>query len=135
MKAISIGIAGLGTVAQGVLTLLAANRSLIEQRSGVSVDVVRVASRSVRPDVDLQGADFSTDVMDLLSDSRIDLIVELIGGETLAKQLIVGALSNGKAVVTANKSSISALACASLALSVQHGDERGRGGGDPRRPC
>ena len=106
MKAISIGIAGLGTVAQGVLTLLAANRSLIEQRSGVSVDVVRVASRSARPDVDLQGADFSTDVMDLLSDSRIDLIVELIGGETLAKQLIVGALSNGKAVVTANKAVI-----------------------------
>jgi len=106
LNAISIGIAGLGTVAQGVLTLLAANRSLIEQRSGVSVDVVRVASRSVRPDVDLQGADFSTDVMDLLSDSRIDLIVELIGGETLAKELIVGALSNGKAVVTANKAVI-----------------------------
>ena len=65
MKTISIGIAGLGTVAQGVLSLLAENRSLIEQRSGVSVHVVRVASRSAKPGVDLHGADFSTDVMDL----------------------------------------------------------------------
>ena len=84
MKSLSIGIAGLGTVAQGVLTLLASNRELIEQRSGVSVNVVRVASRSAKPEVDLHGADFSTDVMDLLSDPRIDVIVELIGGETLA---------------------------------------------------
>ena len=106
MKTISIGIAGLGTVAQGVLSLLAENRSLIEQRSGVSVHVVRVASRSAKPGVDLHGADFSTDVMDLLSDSRIELIVELIGGEVLAKELIVGALSSGKAVVTANKAVI-----------------------------
>ena len=50
MKSLSIGIAGLGTVAQGVLTLLASNRALIEQRSGVSVNVVRVASRSAKPD-------------------------------------------------------------------------------------
>ena len=106
MKTLSIGIAGLGTVAQGVLALVAANRALIEQRSGVSVNVVRVASRRVKPDVDLCGADFSTDVMDLLADSRVDVIVELIGGETLAKELIVGALEQGKAVVTANKAVI-----------------------------
>ena len=106
MKSLSIGIAGLGTVAQGVLTLLASNRELLEQRSGVSVNVVRVASRSAKPEVDLHGADFSTDVMDLLSDPRIDVIVELIGGETLAKQLIVAALESGKGVVTANKAVI-----------------------------
>ncbi len=106
MKTLSIGIAGLGTVAQGVLALVAANRGLIEQRSGVSVNVVRVASRRVKPDFDLRGADFSTDIMDLLADSRVDVIVELIGGETLAKELIAGALEQGKAVVTANKAVI-----------------------------
>lgn len=101
-----MGIAGLGTVAQGVLELLAANRDLIRQRSGVEVNVVRVASRRAKPEVDLQGADFSTNVMDLLSDQRVDVVVELIGGEQLAKELIVGATSAGKAVVTANKAVI-----------------------------
>ena len=116
MKSLSIGIAGLGTVAQGVLTLLASNRELIEQRSGVSVNVVRVASRSAKPEVDLHGADFSTDVMDLLSDPRIDVIVELIGGETLAKELIVAALEGGKGVVTANKAVIAPVSYTHLTL-------------------
>lgn len=106
MKQISVGIAGLGTVAQGVLELLAANRDLIRQRSGVEVNVVRVASRRAKPEVDLLGADFSTNVMDLLSDQRVDVVVELIGGERLAKELIVGATAAGKAVVTANKAVI-----------------------------
>ncbi|NCF32861.1 MAG: homoserine dehydrogenase [Proteobacteria bacterium] len=106
MKTISVGIAGLGTVAQGVLELLMSNRELIEQRSGVTVNVVRVASRTAKPEVDLLGADFSTDVMDLLSDERIDVVVELMGGEQLAKTLIVAATNRGKAVVTANKAVI-----------------------------
>lgn len=106
LKTISVGIAGLGTVAQGVLELLATNRDLIEQRSGLTVNVVRVASRSAKPEVDLRGAAFSTDVMDLLGDSRIDVIVELMGGEQLAKDLIVGAAAQGKSVVTANKAVI-----------------------------
>ena len=106
MKTISVGIAGLGTVAQGVLELLTSNRELIERRSGVTVNVVRVASRTAKPEVDLLGADFSTDVMDLLSDERIDVVVELMGGEQLAKTLIVGAMDQGKAVVTANKAVI-----------------------------
>ena len=51
LKTISVGIAGLGTVAQGVLELLATNRDLIEQRSGLTVNVVRVASRSAKPEM------------------------------------------------------------------------------------
>ena len=106
MKTISVGIAGLGTVAQGVLELLAANRDLIEQRSGLTINILRVASRTSKPEVDLHGAEFSTDVLDLLNDSRLDVIVELMGGEELAKDLIVGATAQGKAVVTANKAVI-----------------------------
>lgn len=106
MKTISVGIAGLGTVAQGVLELLATNRDLIEQRSGLTINILRVASRTSKSEVDLHGAEFSTDVLDLLNDSRLDVIVELMGGEELAKDLIVGATAQGKAVVTANKAVI-----------------------------
>lgn len=106
MKTISVGIAGLGTVAQGVLELLAANRDLIEHRSGLTINILRIASRTSKPEVDLHGAEFSTDVIDLLNDSRLDVIVELMGGEDLAKDLIVGATAQGKAVVTANKAVI-----------------------------
>ena len=106
MKTISVGIAGLGTVAQGVLELLATNRDLIEQRSGLTINILRVASRTSKPEVDLHGAEFSTNVLDLLNDSRLDVIVELMGGEDLAKDLIVGATAQGKAVVTANKAVI-----------------------------
>ena len=106
MKTISVGIAGLGTVAQGVLELLAANRDLIEHRSGLTINILRIASRTSKPEVDLHGAEFSTNVLDLLSDSRLDVIVELMGGEDLAKDLIVGATAQGKAVVTANKAVI-----------------------------
>ena len=106
MKTISVGIAGLGTVAQGVLELLAANRDLIEHRSGLTINILRIASRTSKPEVDLHGAEFSTNVSDLLNDSRLDVIVELMGGEDLAKDLIVGATAQGKAVVTANKAVI-----------------------------
>ena len=106
MKTISVGIAGLGTVAQGVLELLAANRDLIEHRSGLTINILRIASRTSKPEVDLHGAEFSTNVLDLLNDSRLDVIVELMGGEDLAKDLIVGATAQGKAVVTANKAVI-----------------------------
>ena len=106
MKTISVGIAGLGTVAQGVLELLAANRDLIEQRSGLTINILRIASRTSKPEVDLHGAEFSTNVLDLLNDSRLDVIVELMGGEDLAKDLIVGATAQGKAAVTANKAVI-----------------------------
>ncbi|MEC7994188.1 MAG: homoserine dehydrogenase, partial [Pseudomonadota bacterium] len=110
-----VGIAGLGTVAQGVLELLAANRDLIEHRSGLTINILRIASRTSKPEVDLHGAEFSTDVIDLLNDSRLDVIVELMGGEDSAKDLIVGAIAQGKAVVTANK-----------AVIARHGNELAR---------
>ena len=69
---------------------------------------MRVASRSAKPEVDLHGADFSTDVMDLLSDPRIDVIVELIGGVEDAYKLAISALKNKKHFVTANKALVAA---------------------------
>ena len=73
-----IGIAGLGTVAQGVLHLVRSNGSLMTSRTGVELVVQRIASRSAKPGVDLLGAVFSTNVYDLVADPEVDVILELI---------------------------------------------------------
>ena len=68
MKEVRLGIAGLGTVAQGVLEIIARNGETIANRTGIELRVARVASRSAKPDVDLLGAQFSTEnLQDLLS--------------------------------------------------------------------
>ena len=106
MKELKIGIAGLGVVAQGLLDIVRNNGALIAERTGVSIKVVRVASRSERPDVDLVGAEFSKSIDDLWKDSQVDVVVELMGGVDVAKNLINSALASGKRVVTANKAVI-----------------------------
>ena len=108
MIEIKLGIAGLGTVAQGVLELIRRNNAIMQQRSRVSLRVVRVASRRAKPEIDLQGAHFSTDIEDLLTDPNVDMILELIGGDTTALDLIRRGLAANKPVVTANKAILAA---------------------------
>jgi len=117
-----IGIAGLGTVAQGVLHLIATNGDLMAKRTGVQLSIQRVASRTNKPEVDLLGGVFSNNVHDLVADPDVDVILELIGGEGLAKELIESALAAGKRVVTANKAVIAA-----------HGDQLLASGNVPLR--
>ena len=116
MTELRLGIAGLGTVAQGLLAILKKNNELISLRSGVQLRVARVASRSAKAEVDLLGADFSTDLQTLVAPD-VDVIVELIGGETQAKDLIEQALMAGKPVVTANKAVIANYGNALLAAN------------------
>ncbi len=115
MAPLRIGIAGLGTVARGVLDLLAAHADHLERQAGRALTVVRVASRTPRPEVDLAGAGFTTELA-RLHDPDIDVVVELIGGEGPALRLVRQALSAGQAVVTANK-----------AIVARHGEELLRG--------
>ncbi|MFU8815719.1 MAG: homoserine dehydrogenase [Pseudomonadales bacterium] len=112
MEPLRVGICGLGTVAQGVLTILAQNAERIARRAGRAVVVTRVASRRPRPEAELGQAVFSTDLRGLVSSPDVDVLVELIGGEDLALELQKQALSSGKPVVTANK-----------AVVALHGDE------------
>lgn len=111
MKPLQIGIAGLGTVAGGVVALLRGNADALARRAGRPLSLVRVASRSPKPQVDLGAAAFTTN-LDALHESDIDVVVELIGGEERAAQLMRRALQGGQAVVTANK-----------AVLAQHGGE------------
>lgn len=97
-----LGIAGLGTVAQGLFELLRENFGRIERQIGQPISVSRVASRSPRPEIDILGAEFSTDLSTLI-DSSVDIVVELIGGVDDAHSLIANAIERGTPVVTANK--------------------------------
>ena len=111
-KTINIGICGLGTVAQGLLTLLAEADEVLEARVGGAIKVVHVATRTAKPNVDLLGAYESRDVFDVARNPDVDILVELIGGTTVAHDLVREALNQGKHVVTANK-----------ALLADYGDE------------
>jgi homoserine dehydrogenase len=112
LKELRLGIAGLGVVAQGLLSIIQNNGQLIAQRTGTWLKVVRVASRTEKPEVDLLGASFSKSVDELWKDPDVDVIVELMGGVDTARDLIVNSLNNGKKVATANK-----------AVIALHGDE------------
>lgn len=111
-KTINIGICGLGTVAQGLLALLAEANEVLEARVGGAIKVVHVATRTAKPDIDVLGAYESRDVFDVARNPDVDILVELIGGTTVARELVREALNQGKHVVTANK-----------ALLADYGDE------------
>jgi homoserine dehydrogenase len=105
--AVGIGIAGAGTVGGALARKLIDERAIVEARTGLDLEVRRVAVRdpsrsrpSIRQDI------VTDDVMSLVSDPGVDLIVELMGGLDPAADLVLGALRAGKPVVTANKALI-----------------------------
>ncbi len=101
---VKIGLVGTGTVGGGCLDILQNHQSDFKRHFGIDLELVRVCSR--RPDVakahGLEGI-FTTDFNEVVNDPEVDLVIELIGGTGIAKDVIIGALKNGKAVVTANK--------------------------------
>ena len=105
MEAIRIGLLGLGTVGAGVFQVLARNGEEIERRSGRRLQVTQVARRDTAAAKAVVGdaAGVSADPWTIVNDPDIDVVVELMGGYTLAKDLVLQAIANGKHVVTANK--------------------------------
>jgi len=102
---LKIGLAGFGNVGAGVYKNLEKNRALLRERTGKDLVVTRIAVRDpakVR-DVKLPADIVTTELSDLVNDTEIDLIVELIGGTDQAFDFVKSALENGKAVVTGNK--------------------------------
>ncbi|MHB1115479.1 homoserine dehydrogenase [Sideroxydans sp.] len=114
MKAINVGLLGIGTVGGGTFTVLQRNAEEITRRAGRPIRITMVADRNV----DLarkitEGACRVTDdAFAVVSDPDVDIVVELIGGYGVAKELVMKAIANGKHVVTANK-----------ALLATHGNE------------
>ncbi len=106
VKSIKIGLCGLGTVGSGVFNLLAAQYDLLAARIGCPVELIEVGARRDNPACDLHQTVVKRDIFALLDNPDIDIIVELIGGTTVAKDLVSQAIAKGKHVVTANKALI-----------------------------
>jgi len=105
MKTIHIGILGFGVVGAGVAKLLKEKKELLESRIGACLNLKAIADLDITTDrgVNLTGTRLTTDAASVINDPDIDIIVELIGGETAAREFILKILENKKHVVTANK--------------------------------
>jgi homoserine dehydrogenase len=114
MKPINVGLLGIGTVGGGTFTVLDRNREEISRRAGCAITMKMVADKEVEKARRIVGgrATVTADANEVVSNPDIDIVVELIGGTTIAKELILRAIANGKHIVTANK-----------ALIARHGNE------------
>ena len=110
MRRVTIGLIGAGTVGGGVYQAIQRNSSLLACRLGVSLEITRVVVRDKRRPrkVKIPRTLLTTDWRKVVEDPSIDLVVELIGGTTHAREIVTAALQAGKAVVTANKALLSA---------------------------
>ena len=114
MKPIRVGLLGLGTVGGGTVEVLRRNREEIARRAGREIVVTMATARDLSKPraVALEGIELVADPATIVASPDIDIVVELIGGETRAKELVLAAIAGGKHVVTANK-----------ALLARHGNE------------
>ena len=114
MKPVNIGILGLGTVGGGTVNVLQRNADEITRRAGRGIQVTMASVRTMdKPRIcDTSSITLTTDPFEIVNQPDIDVVVELIGGDTLALDLVLQAIANGKHVVTANK-----------ALIAVHGNE------------
>ncbi len=114
MKPINVGLLGLGTVGGGTFTVLKRNAEEITRRAGRPIRITAVADRKVEAARGIAGSDVRVtgDAFAVVADPEIDIVIELIGGYEVARELVLKAIDNGKHVVTANK-----------ALLAVHGNE------------
>ncbi|WP_372747241.1 homoserine dehydrogenase [Litorivivens sp.] len=106
MNPVKVGICGLGTVGSGTFNVLTRNRDSIRARVGADVVVAQIGARRDNPSCDTGNVPITRDIFDVARNPDIDVVVELIGGTTVARELILEAIANGKHVVTANKALI-----------------------------
>lgn len=101
---VKIGLVGTGTVGGGCLDILANHKEDFKRHFGVDLELVRVCSRNPEQAIE-HGVEkiFTQDYTEIINDPEIDIVIELIGGTGIAKQVILDALNAGKHVVTANK--------------------------------
>jgi homoserine dehydrogenase len=114
MKPIQVGLLGIGTVGGGTFTVLSRNEAEITRRAGRPIRIVQVADKNLELARQVTGGKVAVtdDAFAVVNNPEIDIVVELIGGYGIAKELVLQAIENGKHVVTANK-----------ALLAVHGNE------------
>ena len=137
MKQVNIGIIGFGTVGAGVAEALLKNGELISKRMGFFPVLRRVADLDTTTDrgVKLPEGVLINDAKQLVDDPEINIVVELVGGTTFAKDIIIRAIRNGKSIVTANKALLATygqeLFAEAEKAGVDIGFEASVGGGIP----
>ena len=94
MKAINIGLLGMGTVGTGIAKILINNQSFIASRLGATLNLKRAADLDINRDrgISFKKGILTTDPFEVVNDPEIDIILEMIGGETIAKELILKAI-------------------------------------------
>ena len=114
MKQLKVGLLGIGTVGGGTYKVLTRNAAEISRRTGVAIQVVQVADRNIELAKAVTGGqvDITDDAFTVVNNPNVDVVIELIGGYTLSRELVLKAIENGKHIVTANK-----------ALLATHGNE------------
>jgi len=123
MKTIHIGLLGFGTVGAGVARILLENADLLRARTGIDLRLKHVADLDLTTDRGVALADgvLINDSQAVVTDPQIDIIVEMIGGQTIAATLIEAAIANGKHVVTANKALLASQGNRLMAMARQRG--------------
>jgi homoserine dehydrogenase len=114
LKPIQVGLLGIGTVGGGTFRVLQRNEEEIARRAGRAIRLAKVAEKDLGKARSIAGASVAVtgDAFEVVNDPEIDIVVELIGGTSIARELVLKAIENGKHVVTANK-----------ALLATHGNE------------
>ena len=137
MKPVRVGLLGIGTVGGGTFQVLSRNREEITRRAGRPIEIVTVADKDLVRAREVTGGKImiTDDAFAVVNDPDIDVIVELIGGCTIARDLVLKALQNGKHVVTANKALLAthgnAIFAAARTRGVMVGFEAAVAGGIP----
>ncbi len=137
MSVVNVGLIGAGTVGCGVIKVLDQNNEIIKKRTGITLNLKKIAD--VDPDrkrpVRIPRGKITRDARELIDDPSIDIIIELIGGTTIAKDLVLSALKKKKHVVTANKALLAhhgkEIFAAAAENGVEVGFEASVGGGIP----
>ena len=106
LKRVNIGICGLGTVGGGTFNVIRRNQTEINARAQRDLHITHVGARRNNPECDTSNVKLSRDIFDVAKDPEVDVLVELVGGTTVAKDLVLEAIKNKKHVVTANKALI-----------------------------
>jgi homoserine dehydrogenase len=108
LKPIKVGVLGLGTVGGGTVNVLKRNAQEIARRAGRDIIITRASAKDLDKAriCDTTGITLTTNSLEIINDPEIEIILELMGGTTHAKDLVLAAIENGKHVVTANKALI-----------------------------
>lgn len=114
LEAVNVGVLGLGTVGSGTANILSRNADVIARRAGRGIQISIASVRDIRKQraCDTSGFILTEDHNKVIADPKVKIVLELIGGADLARELVLKAIDNGKHIVTANK-----------ALIALHGNE------------